>query len=199
MWNTPHAADLALARRAASADAAAWDEVVERYGAKIYNLAFRFAGLGTEAEDLTQEIFLKLYSSLDRYRGDVPLVAWALRLSRNLCIDHYRARRARRAADHVDDEALVHWPSSDQDPQARTQHREQVQMVHDALGELPEAMATIVMLRDLQELTYEEISTFLDVPAGTVKSRLSRARRALVDAVEQRLAATQPLLGASPS
>lgn len=199
MWNTPYADDLALARRAAAADAGAWDEIVERQGAKIYNLAFRFASHSTEAEDLTQEIFLKLYSSLDRYRGDVPLVAWALRLSRNLCIDHYRARRARRAGDHVGDEALVHFPATEQDPQARTQHREQVRMVHDALGELPEAMATIVMLRDLQELTYEEISTFLDLPAGTVKSRLSRARRALVDAVERRLAAREPLWGAASS
>ena len=195
MWNAQHADDLALARRAAGSDAAAWDEIVERHGAKIYNLAYRFSGLGTEAEDLTQDIFLKLYSSLDRYRGDVPLVAWALRLSRNLCIDHYRARRARRAGDHVPDEMLQHWPAAGKDPQTVSVEREQVQMVHDALGALPEAMATIVMLRDLQELTYEEISTFLDLPAGTVKSRLSRARKALVGAVEKRLLAVEPALG----
>ncbi len=79
--------ELFLARRAARAEAQAWDEIIERYGERIFNLAFRFTGNQAEAEDLTQEIFLKLYRNLDRYRGDVPLAAWALRLSRWLCID----------------------------------------------------------------------------------------------------------------
>ena len=91
--------DLFLARRAAAADAEAWDEIIERYGERIYNLAYRFTGRRAEAEDLTQDIFLKLYRNLDRYRGDVPLMAWALRLSRNSCIDHYRHHRTRRQHD----------------------------------------------------------------------------------------------------
>lgn len=176
-----------LAHRAAAADAAAWDEIVARYGPKIYNLACRFAGPGLDAEDLTQEIFLKLYQHLDRYRGDVPLVAWTLRLSRNLCIDRYRAQRARRASDHVSETELFDL-AGDDDPAAISEHREQVRMVHEALGEIPEAMATVVMLRDLQDLSYDEIAMFLDVPSGTVKSRLNRARRALVEAIERRLA-----------
>ena len=191
MWHVTHPEDLALARRAADADPTAWDEVVERYGDRIFGLACRFAGRETDAEDLTQEVFLKLYRNLHQYRGDVPLVAWALRLSRNLCIDHYRAARARRVNDHVSEEALERLPSAD-NPQVRSQMREQMRMVHDALGELSEPLATVVMLRDLQDLSYDEIATFLEVPAGTVKSRLNRARRALVAAIERRLAASAP-------
>src|SRR3954451_25462931 len=91
--------DLLLARRAAAGRVEAWEELLALYSERIYNLALHFAGAAEDAEDLTQEIFLRLYQSLRLYRGDVPLAAWALRLSRNLCIDHYRrARRERRAA-----------------------------------------------------------------------------------------------------
>ncbi len=178
--------DLFLARRAASADAEAWDEIIERYGERIYNLAYRFTGNAAEAEDLTQDIFLKLYRNLDRYRGDVPLMAWALRLSRNLCIDHYRHHRARRQAETVSDEVLQHMPSGD-DVEARSQKRERRRLVHQVLAEMSENLASVVMLRDLQGLSYDEIAAFFEVPVGTIKSRLSRARRELVRRVRERL------------
>ncbi len=178
--------DLFLARRAVRADPQAWDEIIERYGERIYNLAFRFTGNQAEAEDLTQDIFLKLYRNLDRYRGDVPLMAWALRLSRNLCIDHYRHHRARRQAETVSDEVLEHLPSGD-DLERRSQKRERRRLVRQALAEMSESLASVVMLRDLQGLSYDEIATFFEVPVGTVKSRLNRARRELVRRVRDRL------------
>ena len=178
--------DLFLARRAAKADPRAWDEVVERYGERIFNLAYRFTGNQAEAEDLTQDIFLKLYCNLDRYRGDVPLMAWALRLSRNLCIDHYRHHRIRRQAETVSDEVLHHLPSGD-DPRQRTQTRERRRMVHQVLAEMSESLASVLMLRDLQGLSYEEIAGFFEVPVGTIKSRLNRGRRELVRRIEERL------------
>ncbi len=184
--------DLFLARRAARADAAAWDEIVERYGERIYNLAFRFAGNRGEAEDLTQDIFLKLYTHLDRYRGDVPLVAWALRLSRNQCIDHYRHHRARYQAEAVSEEVLRQLPAGD-DQEARSQKREHRRLVHQVLAEMSEALASVVMLKDLQGLSYEEIAGFFEVPVGTVKSRLNRARSELVRRVEERLELGAPL------
>ena len=186
--------DLFLARRAARADPQAWDEIVERYGERIYNLAYRFAGRPEEAEDLTQEIFLKLYRQLHRYRGDVPLLAWALRLSRNLCIDHYRHHRARRRSETVDDEALRHQPAGD-DPTKRSRTRERRRLVHQVLAEMPQGQASVVMLRDLQGLSYQEIAGFYEVPVGTVKSRLNRARRELTSRLEERLG----LGGAAPS
>ena len=178
--------DLFLARRAANADPRAWDEIIELYGERIYNLAFRFTGNQAEAEDLTQDIFLKLYRNLDRYRGDVPLMAWALRLSRNLCIDHYRHHRTRRQAETVSDEVLRHMPSSD-DVEGRSQKLERRRLVQQVLAEMSENLASVVMLRDLQGLTYDEIATFFEVPVGTIKSRLNRARRELVRRVQDRL------------
>ena len=178
--------DLFLARRAAKADPGAWDEIIERYGERIYNLAYRFTGSPAEAEDLTQDIFLKLYRNLDRYRGDVPLMAWALRLSRNLCIDHYRHHRARRQAETVSDEVLRHLPSDD-DLERRSQKRERRRLVQQVLAEMSESLASVVMLRDLQGLSYDEIATFFEVPVGTIKSRLNRARQELVRRVRERL------------
>lgn len=192
-----HAADLDLARRAAAADVAAWDELVCRFGTTIYNLAYRFAGTGDDAEDLTQDVFLKLYANLERYRGDVPLIAWALRLSRNHCIDRYRAWRARPLAT-AEPETLLDRLPGDDDPRARAERRQARRLVEAALETLAEPLATVVMLRDFEELSYEEIAVFLEVPIGTVKSRLSRARRALVAALEPRFAArsTSPLASA---
>src|SRR3978361_2579544 len=93
---SPH---LLLARRAAAGRADAWDELLALYSERFYNLAIHFTGAVEDADDLTEEIFLRLYQTLRQYRGDVPLAAWALRLSRNLCIDHYRcARRERRTS-----------------------------------------------------------------------------------------------------
>lgn len=177
--------DLFLARRAAKADPQAWDEIVERYGERIYNLAYRFTGNQPEAEDLTQDIFLKLYRNLDRYRGDVPLMAWTLRLSRNLCIDHYRHHRSRRQAETVSDEVLAQMPSGD-DPQRRSQASERRRLVHQVLAEMSENLASVLMLRDLQGLTYEEIAGFFEVPVGTIKSRLNRGRRELVRRIDER-------------
>lgn len=178
--------DLLLAKRAARADPRAWDEIVQRYGGRIYNLAARFAGDLAEAEDLTQEIFLKLYRTLGRYRGDVPLVAWALRLSRNLCIDYYRHHRTRNQAETVNDEILKHMPGRD-NPQARTQAREDLRRVDRALGQMSEISATVIVLRDLQGFSYDEMATILELPSGTVKSRLNRARRELVRCFENQL------------
>ena len=186
--------DLFLARRAAKADAAAWDEIIELYGERIFNLAFRFTRNQQEAEDLTQDIFLKLYRNLDRYRGDVPLMAWALRLSRNLCVDHYRHHRTRKQAETVSDEVLAHLPS-DEDVERRRERRERRRLVRQVLDEMSESLASVLTLRDLQGLSYEEIAGFFEVPVGTVKSRLNRGRKELVRRVEERLR----LAGASMS
>ncbi len=188
MASSTHSPDLFLARRAARGDAAAWDQIVERFGERIYNLAFRFARQPAEAEDLTQEIFLKLFSQLGRYRGEVPLVAWALRLSRNLCIDLYRRGRARQLAETAGEEALARMPASD-DSAARAERRERRDLVASVLAELPEQLALVLTLRDLQGLAYDEMAAFLEVPSGTLKSRLNRARRELVRRLDLRLIA----------
>jgi len=168
--------DLLLARRAATGQEEAWREIVDLYGTRIYNLAYQFGGRPQEAEDLTQEIFLRLWRNLRSYRGEVPFAGWALRLSRNLCIDHYR--RNRRRGTEVPAAVLDQVPASD-NPQRAAQHREDLERIYRCLAELPEALATVLALRDLQEWSGEETATFLGIAVGTVKSRLHRARKLL--------------------
>lgn len=158
------------------------------YGPAIYNLSLRFARDEAEAEDLTQEIFLKLYRRLDRYRGEVPLVAWALRLSRNLCIEHYRRSRRERLVAHVSPQVLTRVPGGG-DPQAEALRRQRLALVYRALGEMGEEQALAVLLRDLQGLSYDEVAAFLEIPLGTLKSRLARGRRDLAERIARRLAA----------
>lgn len=177
--------DLLLARRAAAGQAEAWDEILDLYGERLYNLAFQFSGSAEEAEDLTQEMFLRLYQNLRRYRGEAPLVAWTLRLSRNLCIDHYRRMRQERRSTAVSEEVLKHLPAVD-DVQAEAQSREELRAVYRALEEMPEELAEVVLLRDLQGWSVEETAVYLEVPAGTVKSRLHRARLELAERVTAR-------------
>ena len=194
--------DLLLARRAASGRPEAWEELLALYGERIYNLAVHFAGGAEDAEDLTQEVFLRLYQNLRLYRGDVPLAAWALRLSRNLCIDHYRRTRRERRADILSEEVLERMPAGE-DPQAEAQKRQQLRAVYRGLEEMSEELAEVVMLRDLQGWSLEETAAFQEVPVGTVKSRLHRARIELADRVASKLgprgaAAPVAALGVEP-
>lgn len=178
--------DLLLARRAASGRPEAWEELLALYGERIYNLAVHFAGGAEDAEDLTQEIFLRLYQNLRLYRGDVPLAAWALRLSRNLCIDHYRRTRRERRSDILAEDVLERMPAGD-DPQAEAQKRQQLRAVYCGLEEMSEELAEVVVLRDLQGWSLEETAAFQEVPVGTVKSRLHRARIELAGRVAAKL------------
>ena len=197
--------DLLLARRAAAGQASAWEELIELYGEKLYNLALHFARTAEEAEDLTQEMFLRLHQSLRQYRGDCPLVAWALRLSRNLCIDHYRRARQERRSARVSEEVLERLPAGN-DLQAEAQEREELAAVHRALAEMPEELAELVLLRDLQGWSLEEVASSLEIPVGTVKSRLHRARLDLAERVQARyssrwraaVAETGPALEGAP-
>jgi RNA polymerase sigma-70 factor, ECF subfamily len=181
--------DLLLARRAAAGRVEAWEELLALYSERIYNLALHFAGATEDAEDLTQEIFLRLYQNLRLYRGDVPLAAWALRLSRNLCIDHYRRARRERRAGAVSEEVLARMPAGDDDPQAVAQRRQQLRTVYRELEAMSEDLAEVVLLRDLQGWSLEETAAWLEVPVGTVKSRLHRGRIELAGRVAARLAA----------
>ncbi len=179
-------ADLELARRAAAGEGEAWRELIDRYGERLHAVAHRFARSAAEAEDLTQDVFLKLYRNLHLYNGQAPLMAWALRLSRNLCIEHYRRTRAERRALHLPIDDLTELAGGD-DPQAASAHRQQLQLVQRALAEMSRELALAVELRDLQGLAYEEVAAFLDVPMGTVKSRLVRGRQEVAERIARLL------------
>ena len=175
--------DLDLVKGCLRGDPGAWESIVRQHHRRIYNLAYRFTGRFDEAEDLTQEIFLKVYRSLNAYRPEEgPLVNWIIRVGRNHIVDHYRRFKTERAqTDSLEtsyDKAEEN-PARYANPREALEIRETTERVHRALLRLPEELREAVILRDLEDLTYEEIAAMLHLPIGTVKSRINRGRAGL--------------------
>jgi RNA polymerase sigma-70 factor (ECF subfamily) len=179
----------ALVRRCVSGDAAAWQEIVQQYHRRIYNICYRFAGSPDDAADLTQEVFIKMYRTLKTFDGTrASFMTWVTTVTRNLLVDHFRKGKYDRVTDSLDatpgnqDEGLsIGDQLEDQraDPEARVQSRETQKLVHGALQKLSPELREAVILRDLQDMDYKEIAVVLKVPEGTVKSRINRGRTEL--------------------
>ena len=179
----------ALIRRCIAGDAAAWEEIVQRYHRRIYNICYRFAGSSDDAQDLTQEVFIKMYRTLNTYDVErAAFMTWVTTVTRNLLVDHFRKTKHDRMTDSLDAPVSEHedaMPLSDKiedsslPPDARVQSRETKESVHHALQKLSPELREAVILRDLQDMDYREIATVLRVPEGTVKSRINRGRAEL--------------------
>ena len=166
-----------LLKRCREGDQAAWRDLVSEHGRKVFNLAYRFVGRVDEAEDITQEIFVKVYRSLDRFReSDGTFAAWLMTVARNHAIDRYRRRRDDRVHLAGDPAAVAAVPSPDEGPLEGLEREERAQLVHRGLRSLPPALRETLVLCDLQGLSHEEAATALGIPVGTVKSRLNRGR-----------------------
>lgn len=166
-------------RRCRAGDGAAWEEIVSTFSRRIFNLAFRFTSSVEAAEDLTQEVFVRVYKSLAQYdakQGD--LTNWLMRLSRNLIIDDYRHRQRNPQNSHADDveDHTFHLRAVGGSAQKEMERRELCAQVQEAIDKLPEDLRTCVILRDIEEMTYQEIVDVLKIPEGTVKSRINRGR-----------------------
>jgi RNA polymerase sigma-70 factor, ECF subfamily len=177
-----------LVRRCVAGDAAAWEEIVQTYNRRIYNICFRFAGSATDAEDLAQEVFIKMYRTLATYDSSKgAFVTWVTTITRNLLVDHFRKTKQDRITDSLD-AASPHedaQPLSEQiqdqsaPPDQHVRRREASEAIHAALSRLSPELREAVILRDLQDFDYREIATVLKVPEGTVKSRINRGRAEL--------------------
>ena len=172
--------------RCRTGDQDAWAALVSATSGPIYRLCASFAPSTAQAEELTQEVYLKLWESLDRYRPGSNFMAWAWRVARNLLIDSHRRCRREREAAWLDPDVLDRIPSSD-DPQAHTEHRQRLRMIALGLQQIAEELAQLIILRDFAGLSYQEMADALQLPLGTVKSRLNRARIELATAVRRRL------------
>ena len=169
-----------LIERCLKGDQRAWDDIVRLYWRKVFNVAYKFVGRQDEAEDLTQDIFLKLFKSLKTFDRRANFSTWLISVSRNLCIDHYRSmRREHDVVTHDVDVVTLARPSVIDSPQAALEQRDRVALLRAALDKLAPSLRTAVMLRDIQELSYQEIAEKLGVPEGTVKSRINRGRTEL--------------------
>ncbi|MFT4113695.1 RNA polymerase sigma factor [Silvibacterium sp.] len=183
-----------VVQRCLDGDSAAWAELVRFHHRRIYSLCFRFTGSAQDAEDLTQDVFIKVYgnlSSFDLTRGSFQ--TWITTLARNLLVDHFRRTKNQRVTDSMD----AGWEESEELPLAGrlaasgpTQHdraaqKEIARMVQDALTRISPELREAVILRDLQDMDYKEIAQVLRIPEGTVKSRISRGRAELARILER--------------
>ena len=168
----------ALIERCLAGDQAAWEQIVRQHWRKVFNLAYKFVGRHDEAEDLTQDIFLKIFKALHTFDRRANFQTWLISISRNLCIDHYRSVRKERETMARDVDASELTPVSRERGPARPARADSIckQLIRLALAELPPALRQAVVLRDLQEFSYQEIADQLGLPEGTVKSRINRGR-----------------------
>src|ERR671911_1158381 len=183
-----------LIQRCLQGDQHAWDLIVRQYWRKVFNVAYKFVGKHDEAEDLTQDIFLKIFKALRTFDRRANFQTWIVSISRNLCIDHYRSVRKERQTIARDVDSNDLQPaSSERGPYAAAEHQDLRELLRIALGKLPNTLRTAVVLRDLQELSYQEIADRLELPEGTVKSRINRGRLELARQLK-RLQENQPAM-----
>jgi RNA polymerase sigma-70 factor (ECF subfamily) len=189
----PNALLDALIERCLAGDQAAWADIVRMHWRKVFNLAYKFVGRHDEAEDLTQDIFIRIFKVLHTFDRRANFQTWLISISRNLCIDHYRSRRKERETMAKEIDASTLTPRSrETSPDGRLEQIDARELVRTALNELPPSLREAVVLRDLQDFSYLEIAERLKLPEGTVKSRINRGRLELARQV-RRLQAQKPV------
>jgi RNA polymerase sigma-70 factor, ECF subfamily len=179
--------DAQLVRLCVQGNGPSWEELVRRHTRRVYNLCYRFTGNAAAAEDLSQEVFIRVYRTLASYQSTAgAFTTWLTRVTRNLLVDHYRRTRRDRLTDSIDQmPQFLDRPSQARMPDSLAQATEFSAQVQQALGKLSPELREAVILRDLQGLNYQEIQTVLQVPEGTVKSRINRGRLELARILEE--------------
>ncbi len=181
-WETALDADSILIERCLEGDQGSWEDLVKLHTRRVFAICYRFVGKNEEAQDLTQDVFLRIFKSLGSFRvGEGSFTVWLTRLTRNLLIDHYRRTKGERMTDSLETQLPVIEETSLAG--GRTDGllagREASEILQAALQKLSPELREAVILRDLQEMDYREIANSLSVPEGTVKSRLNRGRAEL--------------------
>ena len=181
--------DTALIARCQKADVAAFNEIVGRYKGKIYNYLYRMTGNAEDAEDLTQEVFVRMYSHIHSFRAEASLSTWLFRIAGNLCVDAFRRKKKERGvvssldapifSDDDDANATRDVPDLKAAPEILFSRKELGWQIEAALAKLPPKLRSAVVLHDVEGLAYEEIAAVEGIPLGTVKSRIFNARVAL--------------------
>lgn len=182
--------DEKVVERCLQGDDAAWELVVNQYAKRIYNLTYRYTSRRDEAEDLTQEIFIRVYQNLKSFRSESgSFQNWIMRVGRNLIIDHYRrTRRFQQAAGSEEMEAMNLKDEKISSPHRVAEQSEAARFLSDGLQALSPELKEAIILRDLEGMAYLEIADLLGIPEGTVKSRINRARLELARLLTKRRA-----------
>lgn len=175
--------DSSLVSRCLRGDETAWEDLVRLHTRKVYALCYRFTGSGSEAQDLTQEVFLRVFKTIKSFRSaEGSFATWLSRVTRNLLIDHYRRTRHDRVTDSIEEQLPMmeeEGAASPLRPDHAVAGREASEILQATLQKLSPDLREAVILRDLQEMEYREIAEVLGIPEGTVKSRINRGRAEL--------------------
>lgn len=175
--------DQTLVSRCLRGDETAWEELVRENTRKVYGLCYRFTNSGQEAQDLTQEVFLRVFRTLRTFRStEGSFATWLARVTRNLLIDHYRRTRQERVTDSIEEQLPMleeEGAAASARPDQAVAGREAGEILQATLQKLSPDLREAVILRDLQEMEYREIAEVLQIPEGTVKSRINRGRAEL--------------------
>jgi RNA polymerase sigma-70 factor, ECF subfamily len=182
--------DRELVKRCLAGDNGAWEILLRVYSRRTYNLCYRFTGNATESEDLTQEVFIKIFRMLGTFDPQqAQFSTWLNRITRNHLVDYYRRVSRDRATESLDDEetGIVATAEPASGPLAGVEARERKDLLQAALSRLSPDMREAVILRDLQGLEYAEIGQIVGAPEGTVKSRINRGRLELARVLKRML------------
>ena len=175
--------DQPLVSRCLDGDEAAWEELVRQHTRQVYGLCFRFTNSAQEAQDLTQDVFLRDFKTIKTFRSaEGSFHTWLARVTRNLLIDHYRRTRQERVTDSIEEQLPMlqeKGAAAAGRPDQALAGREASQILQATLQKLSPDLREAVILRDLQEMEYREIAEVLDIPEGTVKRRINRGRAEL--------------------
>jgi RNA polymerase sigma-70 factor (ECF subfamily) len=180
-------ADTDLISRAAGGDSSAFQALVERHRSMVYRVAYQFAGNHHDAEDIAQEVFIKVYRSLDRFRQDAQLTSWMYRIVMNACIDHRRRQRLAVAAPFGEEaeQRMLNTPEERPDPEERAYAGELGQVLESEIGRLPNGQRVVFVMRHHQGMKLCEIAEALGLAEGTVKRQLHAAVHRLRQALTQ--------------
>lgn len=181
-WTNSLDNDASLVDRCLRGEDAAWESLVRTHTRRVYAVCYRFTGSDHEAQDLTQDVFLRVFKTLGSFRsGEGSFSVWLMRLARNLLIDHYRRAKQDRSTDSIEEQlpVLEEKAAITSRTDGLLAGREASEILQGGLEKLSPELRETLILRDLEELEYREIADVLGVPEGTVKSRLNRGRAEL--------------------
>jgi RNA polymerase sigma-70 factor (ECF subfamily) len=179
-----------LVARCKKGERGAFDDLMRRYEKKVYNFAFRLCGNYDEANDVASETFVRVFNALGNFRGDSSFITWLFRITTNVYLDEKKRQRARphQSLEEIIEleETTVRRQIEDPSPtpSEQVEHHERVGMLQNAINSLPDYQRMMIVMYHTENRSYEEIADILDLPIGTVKSRLNRARLSLREKLE---------------
>ncbi len=170
-----------IVRRLKAGEQEAWNMIINRYSKKVYNMALNFAGNADDASDITQDVFLKVYNNIGKFRDDSSFTSWLLRLSKNYCIDYWRKNKYNRKQIELNDSLNLRDETEGKakTPEEAVLMKSDVAYLRKKLLLLTPDLRALIIMRDIQDYSYQEIAEHLNIPLGTTKSRINRARTKL--------------------